>query len=188
MNRVVLVQWLDRPEHLPAQLETMRHCFKAHIDYLARKHEFGLNPLSMADLLPEGAGGAAGLGVSDSAARKAAADLLARLGKSVEEDSAKLAQCAQSLELLERLAGQTGEQGGADHADQLAVLRHRFVCLQTGRDSNALPVPSPDEARRAFARFVMDEAPSHFATVRGTLLATEMLAARVRARARVRFF
>lgn len=181
MNSMVLEQWLDRPETLRPQLETLRYCLEAHIDYLASKQEAGRVLLSGETASPGGEG---------VAAEQAVSDLVASLRQSADEDSAKLAQCVQTLRLLDRLQAQVGMPAEPDQADQLATLRHRFVCLQAGRDGDALPVPvpSPAEARRAFARFVMRESPSYFAAVRGTLLDTEMLAARVRERAGVRFF
>ena len=184
LNRTAFTQWLDTPGSGQAQLDYMRSVVELQKAYLeaklaARQPLQALeDALARADETPAPATPERPAGRRRRKAAKKAgppmtpAHLAAELRKARADDEARLARLTA---LHASLGGNAASGPGASL--RLQSLRQDFLLCETGTAH-----PAQDTARE-FARHCLEHAREHATAVRGTLLATEMQAARVRERA-----
>lgn len=183
LNRTALTQWLDTPGSGPAQLDYMRSVVELQKAYLeaklaARQPLQALeDALARVDEAPAPAAPARPAGRRRKAAKKARppmtpAHLAAELRKARADDEARLAR----LRALHASLGSSAASGPGASL-HLQSLRQDFLLCETGTAH-----PAQDTARE-FARHCLEHVREHATAVRGTLLATEMQAARVREKA-----
>jgi hypothetical protein len=183
LNRTALTQWLDAPGSGQAQLDYMRSVVALQKAYLeaklaARQPLQALeDALARADEAPAPAAPVPPAGRRRKAPKKARppmtpAHLAAELRKARSDDEVRLAR----LSALQASLGSSAASGPGASL-HLQSLRQDFLLCETGTAH-----PAQDTARE-FARHCLEHAREHATAVRGTLLATEMQAARVRDRA-----
>lgn len=173
-----LAQWLQTSESVKPQIAYMQACLEMQKKYLDAKlaAQADIPPLHVQDdhnspLKTPGA-------VVDQAAER----LLAQLHQARTRDDTQrraISLMLQELEMAEQELASPEVRIQARAAARMPGLQQRLVGLMT---SNAV-VPQPGVA--GFARFCMKQARQHTTHLRGTLLATEMQAARVREQAAV---
>ncbi|XDF35948.1 hypothetical protein RBH89_02570 [Paracidovorax avenae] len=167
LTPTALAQWLDTPASRQAQVDLMRCVAELQVNYLQSKLA-AREPLKELEDLLAGADGAA----RDGSPAMTQADLAAELRKARADDEAR---CLQWKSLQASLGGNAASAPGASLAMQ--SLRQQFLLCETGT------AHAHEDTALQFARYCIKDARARATTVRGTLLATEMQAARVREKA-----
>ncbi|GKS97037.1 type III secretion system effector protein XopK [Acidovorax sp. SUPP2825] len=169
LTETVLAQWLDSPQSRPMQVDYMRTAIDLQKRYLETKLAARESLRDLEDLL---AGPDASLVPPASAeSPETPASLSAKLRRARAADQAQ-------LQMLQSLHGdlQMNLIDGPSAPLLLQSVRQHFLVAQTGT------AHSPEHTARPFAHYCMKQAQTQATAVRGTLLATEMQAARVRER------
>ncbi|AVS76233.1 hypothetical protein C8240_02025 [Paracidovorax cattleyae] len=183
LNRTALTQWLETPGSGQAQVGYMRSVVELQKDYLEAKLAARQPLQALEDALAHSDAAQVAAVTEPPAARRrraarnarppmTPAHLAAELRKARADDEARLARLTA---LHASLSGQAASAPGSSLL--LQSLRQDFLLCETGTAH-----PAHDTARE-FARYCLGHARTHATTVRGTLLATEMQAARVREKA-----
>ncbi|WP_316687295.1 MULTISPECIES: type III secretion system effector XopK [Xanthomonas] len=173
LTETALSQWLQAPDSFKPQLAYMQCCLELQKKYLDAK-------LRMRVTLP--ATGAAGDAIPDATttigtAEQSQALLTTQLHEARERDEFRLRSVNLMLEELgmaqeELQSSDTRKRQRAK--DRMPGLQQRLIGILT---ANAI---TPQAGSAGFAHFCMKQARQHTTNVRGTLLATEMQAARIR--------
>ncbi|ADX44418.1 hypothetical protein Acav_0495 [Paracidovorax avenae ATCC 19860] len=167
LTPTALAQWLDTPASRQAQVDFMRSVADLQVSYLQSKLA-AREPLKALEDLLAGADGAA----REGSPPMTQADLAAELRKARADDEA---QYLQWKSLQASLGGNAASAPGASLVMQ--SLRQQFLLCETGT------AHAHEDTALQFARYCLKDARAKATTVRGTLLATEMQAARVREKA-----
>ncbi|QCX11115.1 hypothetical protein FRC97_07395 [Paracidovorax citrulli] len=167
LTSTALAQWLDDPASRQAQVDFMRSVAELQVDYLQCKLA-AREPLKALEDALAGADGAA----RDGSSPMTQADLAAELRKARADDEA---QWLQWKSLQASLGGNAASAPGASLMMQ--SLRQQFLLCETGT------AHAREDTSLQFARYCLKHARARATAVRGTLLATEMQAARVREKA-----
>ena len=178
LTETALAQWLQTPDSVKPQIAYMQTCLELQKKYLDAKlaAQADIPPLHAQD------NDTSRLNTPGAAADQAAERLLAQLHQARTRDDTQhraLSLMLQELEMAEQELASPEVKIQARAAARMPGLQQRLVGLMT---SNAV-APQPGVA--GFARFCMKQAHQHATHLRGTLVATEVQAARVREQAAV---
>ncbi|WP_277422461.1 type III secretion system effector XopK [Xanthomonas axonopodis] len=176
LTETALAQWLQTPGSVKPQIAYMQSCLELQKKYLDAKlaaqadlpqpgmhdaqHSHGQAPAATVDRAPE--------------------QLLAQLHQARTRDDTQqrtVSLMLQELEMAEQELASPDARSQARAAARMPGLQQRLIRVLT---SNAIV---PQEGAAGFARFCMKQARQHTTHVRGTLLATEIQAARIREQA-----
>ncbi|CEJ46475.1 type III secretion system effector XopK [Xanthomonas citri pv. bilvae] len=176
LTETALAQWLQTPGSVKSQIAYMQCCLELQTKYLDAKlgaqadlpqpdvhddpHSHGQTPVATVD--------------------RASERLLAQLHQVRTRDDTQqraVSLMLQELEMAEQELASPDARSQARAAARMPGLQQRLIRVLT---SNAIV---PQEGVAGFARFCMKQARQHTTHVRGTLLATEVQAARIREQA-----
>ncbi|WP_268741283.1 type III secretion system effector XopK [Xanthomonas phaseoli] len=176
MTETAFAQWLQTPGSVKSQIAYMQCCLELQKKYLDAKlsaqadlpqpdvhddpHSHGQTPAATVDRAPE--------------------RLLAQLHQARMRDDTQqrtISLMLQELQMAEQELASADARSQARAAARMPGLQQRLMRVLT---SNAIV---PQEGVAGFARFCMKQARQHTTHVRGTLLATEIQAARIREQA-----
>lgn len=176
LTETALAQWLQTPGSVKSQIAYMQCCLELQKKYLDAKlsaqadlpqpdvhddpHSHGETPVATVDQAPE--------------------RLLAQLHQTRTRDDTQqraVGLMLQELQMAEQEQASPDARSQARAAARMPGLQQRLIRVLT---SNVIV---PQEGVAGFARFCMKQARQHTTHVRGTLLATEIQAARIREQA-----
>ncbi|WP_267906101.1 type III secretion system effector XopK [Xanthomonas citri] len=173
LTETALAQWLQTPGSVKSQIAYMQCCLELQNKYLDAK-------LSAQADLPQPDVHDDPHSHVDATVDRAPERLLAQLQQARSRDDTQrraVSLMLQELEMAEQELAGPDARSQARAAARMPGLQQRLIRVLT---SNAIV---PQEGVAGFARFCLKQARQHTTHVRGTLLATEVQAARIREQA-----